>query len=69
VSFFRQIRDAYASRTSWRGFRANPHRSATDARKEGRFFRPSFSAYAKGDGQPAGSPVEIRDAFTVHPPS
>jgi hypothetical protein len=39
------------------------------ARKEGRFSRPSFSAYAKGDGQPAGSPVETRDAFTVHPPS
>jgi hypothetical protein len=40
-----------------------------DTRKEGRESRPSFPAYAKGDGQPAGSPVETRDAFTVHPPS
>ena len=49
--------------TPWR------HRE-TRGEKEGREkSRPSLVAYAKGDGQPAGSPVETRDAFTVHPPS
>ncbi len=37
--------------------------------KRGPEDRPSLSAYAKGDGQPAGSLVETRNAFTVHPPS
>jgi hypothetical protein len=46
------------------------HRPETDTEKEGRdFSRPSSLTYAKGDGQPAGPPVETRDAFTVHPPS
>jgi hypothetical protein len=62
--------------TGYRGFESLLLRSPTQRQpktrkeKEGREkSRPSLLAYAKGDGQPAGSPVETRDAFTVHPPS